>query len=240
MRPWLLAVLVLGCAAHRPVTLPTAGTPGTLTLSFAPDLGWPYRADKTLVAVDGALASWGSIPLGAGWHSVAVQVDLTVPCSVFSAQRAHIRVRTSQAFFVGDAPVALRLHLFEGSDASQPYEDRVRVRWLVVGEARDLSEQTPAVCAVLAPGPRAQCHVAKLLENAKAQRDVIAATCYRDKLLQIEALLPAEKAGDKEAVKKILYLHREALDCIGEEGCYGGPTIVTEEACGPELPEPGS
>jgi len=241
VRALLLLAFAAGCSArpaHMPAHQVVLGPPGTLAVSVDHALGWPYRTTRTLIALDGAIVPGGVTSVVEGVHTVSVLTDVTVPCSLFSDHRSLIRVRSSESFTVGDAPAAVQMHVFADPDASKPHDERIHVRWSLVGAslAGHGEIAMPAECAKLDPPRRVECHVSARLEAARKARDIISFNCQQDKLQRIQALLPDAATGNPVAIAAILRLERESEACIGEDLAYvAGPSITASDTCGPEI-----
>lgn len=236
------AVMLGACAAPPVPAAPVLGPPGTVSVRLTERLGWPYRLDHSVLAVDGQIVS-ASVPVAAlaGAHTIMFRASLSMPCSTFSKERMEIQVRSGRTFALGVDPAAVDIVLLARGDATTGPGERVRVQWRLRGaklEAR-MTAPPPPECMVLDEVRRAECIVEHGVNRARIDRDIVDLTCKYDKLQRIRAFIPRAEAGDVAARAAIRLLALEAEQCVGDDLYWTGEAdVVVTDRCGPELEDP--
>lgn len=258
---WLaLAGLALGCHA-TPAEAPPRGGPGDLEVVVENHLGWPYRVESLAVALDGQLVhrSRGESPerlrvavlraLPRGEHTLQFRAEVAYASGAVT-DTCLATVRASDTFVVTERAGRVTLDVY-ARGPSAPFDERLRVnvRRLGVASTGEIHAAEPAsACAGTADElQRVACRARERVAEARQQKDVVALSCYDEKLRAVEklqreadraALEPGSRAVERRAIRDSAALLSRELDaCVSSyPALVGFESAAERPACrGDEL-----
>lgn len=261
----IACLFAIGCDFPSPEAPPPAPAETRSTLRLQNHLTFPYRLERLLVAMDGAVLRNRTYAPDEEPEEIALPIE-GAPGSHFMQMLAVVQVaqtalgpecglevRRSEPFVLSESrstTLSADLHL---RGVQQPFEDRVALEVTVSPPATDHRWPDDPRCRELAGAEQSICHVEANIAQAKRDRDVIKVICHKDKLDRMTALarardeVPADldehglRARARLIDAQITSLEREADQCGGGPPIFLGGTQVTARSCAaalPDTPEP--